>query len=124
MIALVIEACQMQDAVQYQNFYFFGNRMSQADGVLPCNICGDRHIAATRLVWRGTALGAGNDNTSVGLSIFRNCRLRQRNSRLLVTSTFTVSRKRIAFLALNTNRSSVGGLSPAILFRKIITLFK
>src|SRR5258708_15197027 len=65
----------------------------------------------------------GNDRTSVALSVPRNCRLRDRNSELFVISTFTVSRKGLAFLAGNTKRSSVEGLSPAILFRKIITFF-
>src|SRR6266851_863854 len=65
----------------------------------------------------------GNDRTSVALSFPRNCRLRDRNSELFVISTVTVSRKGMAFLARNTKRSSVDGLSPAILFRKIITLF-
>jgi len=67
--------------------------------------------------------GSGNDNTSVGLSFPRNRKLSERSSWLLVTSTFTVPRKRTARLARNKKRSSVDGLSPAILFRRITNFY-
>lgn len=73
---------------------------------------------ATRLM-RFAEVGEGNDKTSVALSVPRNRRLRERSSELLVTNTFTVSRKRTALLARNKKRSSVDRLNPAILFRKI-----
>ena len=66
--------------------------------------------------------GDGNDNTSVALSFPRNRRLRDRNSWLFVTNTFTVSRKWTARLARRTKRSSVDGLNPVIFFRRITNL--
>jgi hypothetical protein len=43
-IALVIEARQMQDAVQRQNFHLVCHRMTQAPGVLPGNVRRDRYF--------------------------------------------------------------------------------
>src|SRR5258708_24362502 len=76
---------------------------------------------AVRLAGLRSSVGDGNESTSVGLSAPRNRRLRDRNSELLVTNTFTASLKWTARLARNTNRSSVDALSPAILFRKMTT---
>src|SRR5712692_456084 len=61
----------------------------------------------------------GKDKTSVGPSFPRNRLFSTRNSWLVVTSTFTVPRKRAARLARATNRSSADSLSPATRFRKI-----
>src|SRR5207237_6745563 len=61
----------------------------------------------------------GKDKTSVGPSFPRNRLFSTRNSRLVVTSTFTVPRKRAARFARATNRSSADSLSPATRFRKI-----
>jgi len=41
----MIEASQMQDSVQHQDFYFFGHGMSQTLGVFPGNIHGDCHVS-------------------------------------------------------------------------------
>jgi hypothetical protein len=77
---------------------------------------------ATRLACRSVGGAAGNDSTSVDLFAPRNRWLKERNSALLVTKTFTGLRNRTARLTRKTNRSSVDELSPTILFRRITTL--
>src|ERR1700679_2736026 len=79
---------------------------------------------AARATLPRAARGDGNDSTSVGLSFFRNRRLRERNSELFVTNTFTVPRKWTARRARKTKRSRVDGLSPAILFERITNLLQ
>ena len=44
-IALVIEARQMQDSMQRQNFHLVGNRVAQARGVFPGDVRGNCHIS-------------------------------------------------------------------------------
>ena len=83
------------------------------------DVGGNRHVSGDSLRQPAATRDAGNDSTSVALSAPRNRRLSDFNSELLVTSTFTVSRKWTARLARSTNRSSVDELNPAILFRRI-----
>ena len=77
---------------------------------------------ATRLPGPPIAGVDGKDNTSVLLSLPQNRRFNARRSRLLVSKTFTLSRKRTACRARRTKRSRVDGLNPATLFRRITNL--
>jgi len=62
----------------------------------------------------------GNDSTSVGLSLWRNCRFSKRSSRLLVTKTFTVPLRPAARLARERNRANEVSLTPAMDFCRMI----
>lgn len=44
-IVFVVEAGQVKDSVQNQNFHFFRQRMSEVVGIVPGNVRGDRHLA-------------------------------------------------------------------------------
>ena len=44
MITLVIEACEVKDAMQHQNFNFIRQRMAKVLGVLPGNVGGNRKL--------------------------------------------------------------------------------
>ena len=45
MIALVVEARQVQDAMQRQNFHLVGNRVAQARGAFSGDVRGNRYIS-------------------------------------------------------------------------------
>jgi len=47
-ITLVIEAREMENAVERQNFYLVGKRMIEAQGVLPGNVGGNCDFSRNR----------------------------------------------------------------------------
>jgi hypothetical protein len=51
-IPLVIEARQMENSVQHENFYLRSQRVTQAGGILPCDLRGYREVARHLLSWR------------------------------------------------------------------------
>ena len=86
-VALVIVAAQMQNAVQHQNLDFLGRRVAQG-GAFFVAISAEMAISPAKFSARRAR--QGNESTSVGLFFPRKRRFRDFISALEVSSTLTV----------------------------------
>jgi len=111
-VALVIVAPQMQDAVQHENLNFLGGRVSERARILRCDLRRNGDFA--RELFSG--VGLGGKRKHVGLSFPRKRRFRDFSSAFEVTSTLTTPFNPAARRARATKRSSANSVRSATRF--------